>query len=1622
MSKKEKLKIKNQLRGEQKGDRGTKHGKSHYTDNSGNQNEYSTTSLIDVSLISDPQLVVIFKGLQKRDPTTKEKAVDNLTAYINDSDTEFDESILAVWVQFFPYLATEVSRKLRISAFKIQGELFKTFRKHSAKYVRECIGPWLAGLYDTDKFVARAAVTAFETVFTSDEKRKQVFEIFHVELLEYVLATLSTRYNHATSDNKYFTQTDLDLKAFREKACSVALFSYLLGQIPPSAINEQQEYYAKIITSEGIWVSISSQDSHLSRALAYDYTDWLKLMTKYLGRYLISNGLINISISAIPDFLDTIAVITRLYPQSWRPDPRANEPSLSLLLSFISNGSRYAGHKFWNLVNVVIESLPSFTLDLGSPVVSSFEELAIAFIKGISAEQRISVDAAFEAYFSMIAYVNTVSTSTELQKHAFNKAEEALDQYLLVLDPLGTKVGTETAARSITAYFRKTISIDETSSLRLWNHVINLISTSILEEKDEEKEKIIVSNFIALALKVSTISSDITDRIDFAESIWNLTNTSIDAVKSSTGSHKAAVLVLESLVKNLQTVIKSSPSLYDDLTDFVENSVPDLILSESYTRIVNIWINYEGSAKSKEQAQKVYSSIIESIFTSSIPEKTNDILLELVKSSKLIKNLLSPSTHLEEYILQRSSIVFEAGTKQDWELLLSSITGSGYIISEKTSLEALTIITQAGLTDDNRQDDLLKYLVRIAENDLLLLSKFIKTEEGNKLVSRIWHITEFSDPSSPANQIHQKLESQLGTTNTTEEDAGISVFESLTRALLRDVENNLEVSLDALISRSISLWDRAQGDLKSSLANALLFIDSWGSILARGFSWGISRSLPPVNSIGGASYLVIETEAISHEIDFNLFRIGLYVLQLTSQIDVFKLISHEKQVQLFTSLQLFSELAKDAISESGNSPLPSLFYVTNERLKAGWDDWAKISSIATVQLKERLKNYSLTQIETSTFDPAASKEGKDGTNFIQNILYILTSSTTQNTVRGFYSARILRSIISELSEHLDVNAKVVEEFITTHKLRRAADTLATVAIYEGLSTFMGTISLTDRLRNELASDIIGLRAGPKIKAETLRKIILLNSLVHNIDNDGKLFPPQRAIMLLRKLLDIFPNEENISLESVSIRSETTKLLVAVLLDLKSLYGEHWNFVISFVGSSLSYCLQEILNDAATPLLYYSLRLFTLLNSIQDLNEDIQDSLADDIIITESILEILDSSIELEQRSSARVLCDDILAGIVKALPLSKLGDSKVLFNVLSVDSEALQDSILFIEEQRIARAQEELAIEAALDTHGVLTIELPVELLSLVMTIPSKDADNFGNKLTSSLRGYLYSWILIFEHFNNATFAVKSKYVENLKEGDYVPDLIGFVFESFGLDQPGKPFDVSKISSIQEYRPGESVDSYWLLSHVYYLTLKHVPSIVRKWYSEIRNRQLSIAVENFTQKFFSPLLIDSELTSVQVKVSEANVQAHDENMTVKVSKITKEVLAVYVIDDQTMEMAIRVPQTFPLQDVIVDGIKRVGVKENQWRAWLLASQAVITSQNGTIVDALSLFRRNVSLNFEGVTECAICYSILHQDRSLPNKRCQTCKNKFHAGCLYKWFQSANSNSCPLCRQLFTFTR
>jgi len=202
---------------------------------------------------------------------------------------------------------------------------------------------------------------------------------------------------------------------------------------------------------------------------------------------------------------------------------------------------------------------------------------------------------------------------------------------------------------------------------------------------------------------------------------------------------------------------------------------------------------------------------------------------------------------------------------------------------------------------------------------------------------------------------------------------------------------------------------------------------------------------------------------------------------------------------------------------------------------------------------------------------------------------------------------------------------------------------------------------------------------------------------------------------------------------------------------------------------------------------------------------------------------------------------------------------------------------------------------------------------------------------------------------------------------------------------------------------------------VFLVLVRSMPAFVRDWWSDSSDRKLKLTMEKYVEAHFAPSIVAHHVAGV---TSSAAGNTFD-NMTIKAGANSKQVTAVYKIEEMSIEMCIKFPLSFPLRPVVVEGGNRVGVTESQWRRWLLSMTTVIASQNGTIIEALQMWKQDADKMFEGIEECAICYCVISTvDRSLPKSACKTCKHKFHSSCLYKWFKSSSQSSCPLCRNLF----
>lgn len=268
-------------------------------------------------------------------------------------------------------------------------------------------------------------------------------------------------------------------------------------------------------------------------------------------------------------------------------------------------------------------------------------------------------------------------------------------------------------------------------------------------------------------------------------------------------------------------------------------------------------------------------------------------------------------------------------------------------------------------------------------------------------------------------------------------------------------------------------------------------------------------------------------------------------------------------------------------------------------------------------------------------------------------------------------------------------------------------------------------------------------------------------------------PTQRLVFLTKPLIECLQSD----LYPLGLSAEIIKTLSFVLPGLSEIYGSHWEDSLAV----LSTIFKDVSGgEEALPLLVSSFRLFSRLKSMTDgdCNDDLHDvwlerrvglfnELASTIgkfgktikftFVVDSELIQIDSSTTFHQPRDVAV---DFLRRLIGVIPIDKLEDISEVFSLLTAHSRAVQRTAYTLLHRYIPHAQEQVSFDVALSKSAA---SLPDELVSLLLETPSMQmvTMSYGDdKMWTSLRSYLLSWKVIFDHFSNAvcpSLALSSK-------------------------------------------------------------------------------------------------------------------------------------------------------------------------------------------------------------------------------------------------------------------------
>ncbi|KAM0704923.1 hypothetical protein Q7P35_007710 [Cladosporium inversicolor] len=1565
----------------------------------------------DYSGISDANVVVAFKNLSKRDATTKAKALEDLLATVGASDATIEEGLLEAWVKLFPRLSIDSARRVRQLAHNLNGQVCSKSGKRVARHMPRIAGPWLAGVFDSDKAAANAARDSLALIFNTPEKIQGVRKTFHQSITEYCRDAALNETVQTLSDERTISADDAQATYARVVATSISLVTSMLNNLSPEEIAQQQSLYEELLENK-IWDFVNYADTgvrrsmhRLVRSCIHNQPDLISNHLKAISTAYIYKGLPSDQTGSSLDFVQTLEHLTSIHPTIWTEAYSGKKPAASRLRSLLKHGSQAGPAEFWPTLENIVRKIPEDVLP------STYDEVAELLSNariGVSKrEDRFNASHSWQTYATIADASSRNLSEADQDKLTENYVVPVIKQYI--------SPHPETSDWSITgakpapvvakvAQVHRLPSVLERELPSLVDQLIEQIKISQPEQsKDFDKSQRDVAaageRWAALQRELTNGGHDLPDSLQaaFVAQDKRLINDCFALLTSRDGKPYGAAATVNELLKSCGDLLRDDPEILATVSSFAKEDLPSLLFTPSQSHLAyslyalssepSFDSTFESVITRLSEADAEASSkelLCKTLFNRQTPERAVKLAKNSEKLQKLIADLSTPS----------------AGGKIACPRLLVDLLP--VLVVSATTISSILSQLNDSLAIEDAPTDALASFDHLASSSKGALSKLLLGTSANtdQLLTSLLRLEKSSDDEIA--DLASKLSSKLSLAG--ESDGSVDKF-SVVRQNLEEVSDR-SLSIDSLLELTSRLVPNAKVD---EADKALPSLSVWNAAL-RAVMTTPAPSLSVLSPFGGAVNLVSKAQLAERQYSRDAeglsqaLRTSMYVTKLLTTTDLEDRIrSSESNVlaTLVVSLLLTVLVGEDNMSVSGMNAL----WIPSPEHDAEVLDFIGQANAAI----SKILNGS-DPSTWSTFQKAIDEQ----------------RSGSESSSEAYYSALASSRICAELIERHGSSSEAVkggEESLRA--LRKSGDLFATQAQLLGNAQALAGSQYLNRVCNELVSDLTGLDVGQQ-QDKAVRELVTLNTIFNSQDDVVGVIAKQRLVFLIKHITPWLEPEHDLF-----VRSEVAKALAYLLPGMQDIYGEHWTQILSSLTAIWTQVDEDTINERSIPLINATLRLLHTLRKLSksdDPNDDLVDALKDqEKQMFDGLLNLLKSTGGIPDDSHQPLMVtNELLCRLLSQLPpkqIESLLEIEELYPLMMTRSRAIQQAAFSLLHIKVPSTQENISFDAALDNR---TAQLPDELLSLILEAPTLDtlADaSFDRSMPLSLQSYLYSWRLLFDYFANSSYKVKSDYINQLKDGTYLSGLLNLSLDFLGHTR-GKPIDASKFN-IQEYQAdledNPERDVQYLLSHLFYLALTHLPSLVKAYYLDIRSRQTSLAVESWTAKYISPLIVASSLQGV-AEWSEKSIEEDPENekWSVKVGMRSKEINVSYVVDEQTMAIKIVLPDAYPLASAQVMGVSRVAVKEEKWQSWLRNCQGVITFSNGSISDGVSSFRRNVTGALKGQSECAICYSIISGDRQLPQKRCPTCKHMYHASCLFKWFKTSNASTCPLCRNAFNF--
>ncbi|CCF56659.1 hypothetical protein KAFR_0B03620 [Kazachstania africana CBS 2517] len=1522
-----------------------------------------------LSSLGSNELILIFKSLLKRDDTTKEKALNDLALLLDSSNENLqsisDDIFLICWSQIFAKLVVNESKPIRTQAYVITIRLIGILNRKVSKFLKDFIPLILLGVYDTDVSVSKTCLKELRKCFNNNEdKINSLWDVFFEQILSLVKQVVVVESEDTLSDERYISKEESHFKYTRLMTQAVLLITRLFEM--EKDISEFRSTFKEILLEESLWKNFNLKSPHILKL----YESILHLVViLFKSGYLSSHKeILKLSVRRLLKSLAHVNSKNILKFSSITP----------ITLNTLVLLDEYKNGRIWMYDKTSKEKLINFLfVGCSSPVPGVFNSM-LALYQKTSSHSLLDYDTEWVPLWRRGA--EGLYEKPFLGRFGAELLVEFWENYQIFLNDTNESTVKESVQSDVIKTLNTKIDLKKNVKLQaLLKIVVN--STTLRREIENYLENVekqgVSSTFLGNLVTLLACSSENEKDI---QQLAKKTFTKFNENPRDTIAHNREVFKLCDFFVD---------SGLECLTEEIENfiyTLPFAVQVDIYDEVSQLLILYTKTAFIKR--------IGKSILLKTFFEESLSLNVAPVKILETLNSLASDI--FEEFISSPSSTVVHDFITQ-------------YIENYKF--------------DDNYA--LLRSNLLDKENIMLLYSNCVANSNIQDLAHGISHMI------SPVRDVLVKETDFISTAmftiseEVTEELYGClkphfgensQVLTKLTSTIMKyvrahfssDINNIFDIlvlkyTTELLNSQSVKLQELFSSDLDGLLLSAMPFID---------------YRIAFVNALGLNTYLLPTSQK-----ELELSKVEEVIREALFLDSLLTNLPNVLTDELIVFLTLISELVNDfnSISEKPNDNFAEIkhtLFSNQERYGIG------LSSF--ISCLETFKSDSIFQ-------------------------FLLHS---EGDVVCFYKARVVyKAMLNEVDgmshSALVDNLPAIEKFVTSVIKGNGISSsgyLYCSVVLELLERISEDSALT-KMRTLISSELIGIKT-EELLGGKYRALILLISMLPSGVEDADFVPIaiQRLNLILNSIGSWLDSD-------IVYDSEFTVIRMALLKFFRLLvsfpYVRNSSKKAIELASTLLLDSVTMCQISDTPYILdlrsYCLELYQSLVEVDFATSNVYTAEFKDEI-SENVIELcfVDYHLDLNNQLSIKFYKD--LASNLKNFKIDYLSKSFDRF----FEAFLAKDGILCINRVRlltdclipmIYHIQEEAVIDYELSQQRLQTPdnddgfeneESSHKLSSRLIETLTKDmpTEYLEYENEDVFIKYLWNWVILLSNFKNISYKLRQLYLDQLKDEDLISRMFSFIADQVDLedtkfwDQEGQhaiPNYTVEDNGFLPYREEIVNECKKLLAHIMYELFNCVGSFTTNWFLNIRDKSLQSKIEKFVSQYISSILITAELNEVSSKID--RLTGKDESLSIKINKVTNEIKAGYLIDEQKLEISFRLPTNYPLSNIQVSGISRVGISEQKWKQWIMSTQHVITAMNGSVLDSLELFTKNVNLQFSGFEECAICYSILHAiDRKLPSKTCPTCKNRFHGACLYKWFRSSGNNTCPLCRSEIPFRK